>query len=155
MRGTQECSDKNFSHSWVSPSSKCVTSITSMSAVHEWDACSLPRPLNRRMVGYDTQSKQKWKVIDKISQGFWPCGVLRWLFAHHPLLELSLGNYIQARYGNPDCQILGTLKNKIQIHGFLGFLSNNRGSDLIFRVAICLGIAKTAHIWDPWKGKWV
>ena len=27
------------------------------------------------------------------------------------------------KYGNPDRQILGTLKNKIQIHGFLSFLS--------------------------------
>ena len=85
-----------------------------------------------------TQSKQKWKVIDKISQGFRLCGVLGWLFPHHPLLELSLGNYIRARYGNPDCQNLGTLKNKIQIHGFLSFLSNNMRSNFIFRVAIYL-----------------
>ena len=42
------------------------------------------------------------------------------------------------RYGNPDCQILGTLKNKIQIHGFLSFLSNNMGSDFIFRGAMYL-----------------
>ena len=41
------------------------------------------------------------------------------------------------------------LKNKIQIHGFLGFLSNNMWSDFIFRVAMYLKIAKTAHLWDP------
>ena len=27
-----------------------------LSAVHEWDACSLARPLNRRMVGYDREA---------------------------------------------------------------------------------------------------
>ena len=57
------------------------------------------------------------------------------------------------RYGNPDSWILGTLKIKIQIYGFLSFLSNNMRSDSIFRVAICLQIAKTALIWDPWKWK--
>ena len=33
-------------------------------------------------------------------------------------------------------QILGTLKFKLQIHGFLNIPSKNMGSDLIFRVAI-------------------
>ena len=42
------------------------------------------------------------------------------------------------RYGNPDSQNLATLKNKIHIHRFLSFLSNNLGSDFMFRVAICL-----------------
>ena len=42
------------------------------------------------------------------------------------------------RYGNPDSQNLATLKNKIQILGFLSFLSNNMRSDFIFRVAKCL-----------------
>ena len=46
-------------------------------------------------------------------------------------------------------QNLATLKNKIQIHGFLSFLSNSMRSDFIFRVAIYLQIAQTAHIWDP------
>ena len=41
------------------------------------------------------------------------------------------------RYGNPDRQNLGTLKYKIQINRFLWFLSNNTGSDFIFRGAIC------------------
>ena len=40
------------------------------------------------------------------------------------------------RYGNPDSQNLGTLKNKIQIYGFLGFMSNTMRSDFIFRVAM-------------------
>ena len=48
------------------------------------------------------------------------------------------------RYGNPDCQLLETLKIKIQINKFLTSLSNNLGSDFIFRVAICYQIAKTA-----------
>ena len=42
------------------------------------------------------------------------------------------------RYGNPDLHFLGTLKIKIQIYMFLSFLSNNMGSDFIFRVAIYL-----------------
>ena len=41
------------------------------------------------------------------------------------------------RNGNPDSQNMATLKNKIQIDGFLSFLSSNMGSDLIFRVAKC------------------
>ena len=57
------------------------------------------------------------------------------------------------RYGNPDRWILGTLKIKIQIYGFLSFLSKNMGLDFISRVAICLLIAKIANIWDPWKWK--
>ena len=40
------------------------------------------------------------------------------------------------RYGNPDCQILETLKIKIQIKKFLTSLSNNLGSYFIFRVAM-------------------
>ena len=53
------------------------------------------------------------------------------------------------RYGNPDSQNLATLKNKIQILEFSSYLSNNMGSDFIFRVAICLLIAKAAYMWDP------
>ena len=40
------------------------------------------------------------------------------------------------RYGNPDSQNLGTLRNKIQIYKFLGFLSNTMRSDFIFRVEL-------------------
>ena len=39
------------------------------------------------------------------------------------------------RYGNPDGQNLVTLKYEIHINKFLGFLSNNTGSDSIFRGA--------------------
>ena len=39
--------------------------------------------------------------------------------------------------GNPDSQNMATLKNKIQIHVFLSFLSNNAEPDFIFKVAIC------------------
>ena len=66
-------------------------------------------------------------------------------------IKLDLGNYVQARYGNPDVQILGTLKIKIQIYRFLNTPSKNMGSDLIFRVAIYLEIAKLAQLWQPWK----
>ena len=41
------------------------------------------------------------------------------------------------RYGNPDRRNLGTLNYKIWINTFLGFLSNNTGSDFISRGAIC------------------
>ena len=55
------------------------------------------------------------------------------------------------RYGNPDMQILGTLKIKIQIYRFLNIPSKNMGSKLKFRVAIYLEIAKLALLWQPWK----
>ena len=53
------------------------------------------------------------------------------------------------RYGIPDRQNLGTLKYKIQIIRFLGILSNNTGSDFIFRVAIPFQMAKMVQMWDP------
>ena len=34
-------------------------------------------------------------------------------------------------------------------------MSNNTRSNFIFRVAIYLQIAKLAHIWEPWKRKYV
>ena len=52
------------------------------------------------------------------------------------------------RYGNPDMQILGTLKIKYQIHRFLDIPSKNLGSNLIFRVAIYLQKAKLADLWQ-------
>ena len=55
------------------------------------------------------------------------------------------------RYGNPDMQILGALKIKIQISRFLNIPSKNMGSNLIFRVTIYLEIAKLAQLWQPWK----
>ena len=42
------------------------------------------------------------------------------------------------RYGNPEMQILGTLKIKLQFYKFLVMPSKNIGSDFIFRVAIYL-----------------
>ena len=55
------------------------------------------------------------------------------------------------RYGNPDVQILGTLKIKFQINRFLNIISKNMGSDFILKVAIYLEIAKLAQLWQPWK----
>ena len=65
------------------------------------------------------------------------------------MTKLDPDNYIQARYGNPDMQNLGTLKIKFQIYRFLNILSKNMGSDLIFRVAIYLEMAKLALLWQP------
>ena len=64
-------------------------------------------------------------------------------------MKLSLDHHVRARYGNPDLQILGTLKIKMQIYKFLNIPSKNMGSDLIFRVAIYLEIAKLAQLWQP------
>ena len=73
----------------------------------------------------------------------------------HPVIKLSLHLYIQARYGNPDVQILGTLKIKLHIYRFLNMPSKNMGSIFIFRVAIYLWITKLADMWQPWKSKYV
>ena len=70
-------------------------------------------------------------------------------------MKLDLDLYIQGRYGNPDMQILGTLKIKFQIYGFLNMPSKNLGSNLIFRVAIYLYICKLSELWQPWKWKYV
>ena len=53
------------------------------------------------------------------------------------------------RYGNPDMQILGTLKIKFQIYRFLSIPSKKMRSDLIFRVAIYSETAKLALLWQP------
>ena len=68
--------------------------------------------------------------------------------------KLDLHNYIQARYGNPDVQILGTLKIKLHIFRFLNITRKNMGSIFIFRVPIYSPISKSADIWEPWKLKW-
>ena len=47
---------------------------------------------------------------------------------------------VRMRYGNPDMQILGTLKIKFQIYRLLNIPSNNMRSNLIFRVDIYLKI---------------
>ena len=65
------------------------------------------------------------------------------------MTKLSLYHYIQVRYGNPDMQILGTLKIKFQIYRFLDIPSKNLGSDLIFRVAIYWQIVILAELWQP------
>ena len=64
-------------------------------------------------------------------------------------MKLSLDHHVRARYGNPDVQNLGTLKIKFQIYRFLNIPSKNMGSDLIFRVAIYLEMAKLALLWQP------
>ena len=66
-------------------------------------------------------------------------------------MQCNLKSYldIQARYGNPDMQILGTLKIKMHIYRFLNMPSKNMGLKFIFRVAIYLPIANLAHLWEP------
>ena len=67
----------------------------------------------------------------------------------HPVTKLSWYHYVRVRYGNPDMQILGTLKIKFQIYRFLSIPSKIMRSDLIFRVAIYFKIAQLADIWQP------
>ena len=54
------------------------------------------------------------------------------------VIKLDLDLSVQVRYGNPDVQILGTLKIKLQIYRFLNMPNNNMGSIYIFRVSIYL-----------------
>ena len=56
------------------------------------------------------------------------------------VIKLDLDLSVQVRYGNPDVQILGTLKIKLQIYRFLNTLNNNMGSISIFRVPFYLKI---------------
>ena len=46
-------------------------------------------------------------------------------------VTLSLDHHVLARYGNSDVQILGTLKMKFQINGFLNNPRENIGFHLI------------------------
>ena len=102
-------------------------------------------------------SQEAWneKVLALCSEDFWLLFLYFRTLAHKMAWKRKSSIEGFLRYGNPDCQILGTLKNKIQIHGFLSFLSNNTRSNFIFRVAWYLLIAKMAHIWDPWEWKFV
>ena len=92
----------------------------------------------------------KWKKVWKISLEFWKYGVVSWHIACHAPVKLSLDHYVQVRYGNPDMQILGTLKIKLQIFRFLSILSKNMRSNLIFRVAIYFSLPKLGQTWEPW-----
>ena len=65
------------------------------------------------------------------------------------VIKLDLDLSVQVRYGNPDVQILGTLKIKLQIYKFLDIHSKNLRSDLIFRVAIQLITVILAELWQP------
>ena len=69
-------------------------------------------------------------------QEFRLCGVLIYQLVKNIAIKLDLDLYIQARYGNPDVQILGTLKIKLQIFWVLNMPSKNMGSFRIFRVPI-------------------
>ena len=101
----------------------------------------IARPMRLRMEKEGARGRTGGLTIGKIRDEFPERirmqGNFSWYFAHHLALILKLYLHIRQKYGNPDCQILATLKNKIQIHGFLSFLSNNMRSDFIFRVAIC------------------
>ena len=101
-----------------------------------------------------TQSLQNGKQTNKIAQEFRLCGVLIWPLVKYWVTKLDPDNYIQARYGNPDVQILGTLKIKLHIFRFLNITRKNMGSIFIFRVPIYSPISKSADIWEPWKLKW-
>ena len=89
------------------------------------------------------------RKVEKIAQEIRLCSVLIQQLVKYCVTKLDPDNYIQARYGNPDVQILGTLKIKFQIYRFLNIPSKNMGSDLIFRVAISLEMAKLALLWQP------
>ena len=85
------------------------------------------------------QSLQQYRErYEKIMQEFRLCGVLIYQLVKYCAKKLDLDLYIQARYGNPDVQILGTLKIKLQIFRFLNMPSKNIGSVSIFRVPIYL-----------------
>ena len=97
-----------------------------------------------------TQSSQQYREsYDEIHHEFRWCGVLSWPLTNHPVTKLSWQHYVRVRYGNPDMQILGTLKIKFQIYRFLDIPSKNLGSDLIFRVVIYWKIVILAELWQP------
>ena len=85
----------------------------------------------------------------------WLLGIYLWTLLIIKIKKLKKFIEPLLRSGNPDLSFLGTLKINIQIYRFLSLLSKNLGSDFIFRVAIYLWIAKSAHIWDPWKSKFL
>ena len=111
-----------------------------------------------QLVSFDSwnpirRAQEAWreKVFMLCSEDFWLLFPYFRTLYHKmtPIRKKSIEPLL--RYGNPDSQNLATLKNKIHIHRFLSFLSNNSGSDFMFRVAICFWITKSDHIWDPWK----
>ena len=131
------------------------------------EKCNLPKPVpvpscnaswsqpshsdNSICDSADYGSQEAWseKVFMLCSKDFWLLFPYFRTLDHKmtPIRKSSIEPLL--RYGNPDSQNLATLKNKIHIHRFLSFLSNNSGSDFMFRVALCLWITKTAHIWEP------
>ena len=118
--------------------------------------------LCQKEIQMDTPAQEAWneKVLALCSEDFWLLFLYFRTLAHK--MTWKRKSFIEGflRYGNPDCQILGTLKNKIQIHGFLSFLSNDTRSNFIFRVVIYLLIEfkryevpkllKKFLAYDPW-----
>ena len=76
--------------------------------------------------------------LNKILQKPWYPSIVYYYFTYDSGGKLKSYFVGLLRYGNPDMQILGTLKIKLQIYGFLNMTSKNMGSDFIFRVAIYL-----------------
>ena len=98
-----------------------------------------------------------WETLlgPKILTRFHYRSISSWPFANYFPKKFKLKNQVWPKYGNPDMQFLATLKIKIDIPRFLSFLSKKMRLNFIFRVAIYFSLAKTAHIWDPWKWKFV
>ena len=64
-------------------------------------------------------------IFNKIWQRFRYHGIVYYYFAYTFGWKLKIYLVSLLRYGNPDVQILGALKIKLQIHRFLGILYNN------------------------------
>ena len=74
--------------------------------------------------------------VKKILQRSRYRGIVNYYFTYHFGRKLKIYLASLLRYGNPDVQILGTLKINLQIHRFLGILNKNRRLKIIFRVPI-------------------
>ena len=90
----------------------------------------------RRVSTAHAQVSPEIKKSRKNSQKVWYHSIVYHHKANDSGRKLKIYLAGLLRYGNPDCQNLGTLKIKIHIYGYLSFLSTKMGSDFIFRVAI-------------------
>ena len=84
------------------------------------------------------QFAQKGLRVDIILQTSRYHGIVYHYFAYNFGRKLKIYLASLLRYGNPDVQILGTLKIKLQIHRILGILNKNMRFKIIFRVPIYL-----------------
>ena len=83
-----------------------------------------------------SQFAQSGLRVDIILQTSRYHGIIYYYFAYNFGGKLKIYLVSLLRYGNPDVQILGTLKIKLQIHRFLGILNKNIRLKIIFRVPI-------------------